>query len=198
MKYKNYKNKMPNVKARLHIIALLVIILTVSIYFFVIKKDNSTIDSESTTTSDAQSAQADFNINDHGNDDGGRQAGNSLREDKGSAGATDNSGNIDQSVDTSNPISSSTGEISLYSPKQNSMISNQITVAGTSTLDSVMYRISDNVSGLITTGSLKIVDGRFSGIINIDTNGDIGQLDIYSTRSDGNEFSNISVSLSFN
>lgn len=185
-------------KSRYLILGLIIAICSIAAYYFMFSKSNSAIDSESQTTSDARSAQSGFNISELGEDDGGRQAGSTLREDKGSAGSSDTSGNIDQSIDTSNPYVSSTGEIALYSPKQNSLVTGgQITVAGTSKLNTVMYRISDNVSGLITTGSFKVVDSRFSGTINIDTNGSMGQLDIFGSHENGNEFSNISVPLNF-
>ncbi len=202
----NLKNIISPTKNKV-VLIVIAIVLTLGLLFVLEKTGiinfyNKTPESSSAkTTSDARSAQADFNINEMGDDkdDGGRRAGNTLREDEGSAGARDTSGDIDQSIDTSNPIESATGEITLYTPKRDSSVkNNQIVVAGASTLDSVMYRISDNVSGLLTMGSLKVVDGHFSGIITINTNGTKGQLDIFGTHADGNEFSNIPISLNFN
>lgn len=187
------------------LITLLILALLITTLFILEKKGVTNFYTKkpqpdnTKTTSEARSAQSDFNIDEMGDnaDDGGRQAGNTIREDEGSAGIKDTSGSIDDSIDTSDPIISSTGEITLYTPKQNSTVGQQVTVAGTSSLDTVMYRVSDDVSGLISSGSLRVVDGKFSGTLRIETNGKNGQLDFYGIKSDGNEYSNIAVTLKF-
>ncbi|MBA3758744.1 hypothetical protein H0X10_03880 [Candidatus Saccharibacteria bacterium] len=158
----------------------------------VYSKNSSTAeDDEAKTTSNAATAQADFT------DGVDREPGNSLGEEEGSGEIADNNGTIDSSTDTSNPVVSSTGEIKLFSPKKDISISSGHTVSGTSTLFSVSYRLIDNVSGIIASGNLNVVNGKFSGKVNFTTNGTEGRLDIFGTRVDGTEFSNIEIPLRF-
>ncbi len=110
---------------------------------------------------------------------------------RGSAEITDNSGA--PSSDASNPITSASGEITLYLPEANSLISSGQEISGKSTLPKVHYRIIDDVSGVIATGQLSVVGGNFSGNIKLSTTATEGRLDIFATRSDGTEYSNIEV-----
>lgn len=146
--------------------------------------------SEEKTTSNTTTAQEDFN------DGEIREPGNTSDENRGSGGITDGNGSIGN-VDTSNPVVSSTGEITLYNPKPNELIGSGHQLAGASSLSKVSYRIIDEVSGVISMGEISVVNGKFSGSISFSTSADRGRLDLYGTRSDGVEFSNIEVPLRF-
>lgn len=138
------------------------------------------------TTSTTPTAQEDFN------DGEAREPGNSLDENDGSGGIIDENGNIGD-VDTSNPITSAGGEITVYSPKTNMTIAPGQKLAGVSTLPKVSYRLIDELSGVIAMGELTVVGGKFSGSISFTSNADQGRLDLYGTRNDGAEFSNVEI-----
>lgn len=162
--------------------------------------DTSQLNDNAKSTSDLPSAQEDFNaadidVNDTAKD---REPGNSIREDQGSAGITDTNGNIPPSVDTSKPTTSQTGEITVYSPQQNQSVSRDIIVAGTAKIKTIMYRVSDDVTGVIETGSLNVINGKFSGTLKITTGAKTGQVSFFGVQSDDNEFSNVTIPLRFN
>lgn len=141
------------------------------------------------TTSEAATAQDNFTEGEE------RQAGNTINESRGSGGVTDSNGNISNEVSTSNPIVSKTKEISIYSPQRDTRVSSGYEIAGISSLKSVSYRLIDDISGLISSGVLKVVDGKFSGRLNFNTESASGRLDIYGQKEDGTEFSNIEIPL---
>lgn len=148
-------------------------------------------DTDATTTSKAPSAQSDFNEGDD------REAGSTIREGGGTASVVDNSGSIADSVDRSNPSVSATGEITIFSPTSNTLVDDQLYIAGTSTLASVSYRVVDSISGVISLGELSVVNGQFSGTLKIETDASEGRLDIFGAQNDGNEFSNLAIPLRF-
>lgn len=170
-----------------------VLLASVAWWFFIRNSnDDSTVvqDTDSETTSTAPTAQSDFT--------GGteREPGNTLSENEGSGGIRDNEGNLSD-VDTSSSISSESGEITLYTPKGNSKVASGEKVAGESKLSVVSYRIIDNVSGVISTGQLKVVNGKFSGTLEFTTTATEGRLDLFGTKPDGAEYSIIEVPVRF-
>lgn len=148
-------------------------------------------DNDAETTSKEPSAQPDFKEGDD------RQAGSTIREDEGSATVVDNSGSIDETINKSKPTTSETGEITVYEPVINALVKDQIRIAGTSTLPTVIYRIVDSVSGVVSIGELSVVNGQFSGSLKIDTGAEEGRLDVFARKADGNEFSNVAIPLRF-
>lgn len=150
------------------------------------------------STSQEPAAQEDFNTTEVDPHDTAknREPGNSIREDQGSAGIIDTGGTTEPIASTK-PSSSSTGEIIVFSPQPNQTVKGEITVTGESSLKSVMYRISDDVSGVLTTGPLNVVGGKFSGKLKISTGAKTGQVSFFGTKSDGNEFSNVTIPLKF-
>lgn len=152
---------------------------------------NTNEDSKAKTTSTTKSAQADFE------NGGDRQPGNTLNENKGESVIKDDKGNIPNDINTSQPISSKTGEITIYTPAQNSLINSGQTIAGTSSLQKVSYRVLDNISGMISTGDLSVVNGKFSGQITYTTNATSGRIDVFASRADGSEYSAIEIPVRF-
>lgn len=161
--------------------------------------DTSQLTSDAKSTSDLPSAQPGFHASDidAGDTAKDREPGNSIREDQGSAGITDTNGTISGSIDTSKPITSESGEITVYSPQNNQSVTGEMPVAGAAKLKTVMYRVSDDVSGVIETGSLNVVNGKFSGSLRITTGAKSGQVSFFGTQDDGNEFSNVTIPLNF-
>lgn len=180
--------------------ALLLIAGAIFAYKNFNKESAPVVEDSAKTTSEEPAAQDDFNVSEVDPDDKAkdRDPGNSIREDEGSAGVNDTRGTIPNNVSTSSPIVSQTGEISVYSPLSNQAVASEVTVAGASTLSTVMYRISDDVTGVLNTGSLDVVSGKFSGKLKISTGAKTGQVSFFGVKSDGNEFSNVTIPLKFN
>lgn len=157
---------------------------------------HKTVDPENNTTSTAKttstapSAQHDFS-----DGDPNKKPGNTLNENRGSAIIEETNGaNVEN---TSNPITSDSGEITAYSPGKNSVVKSGAVLSGTSTLPKVEYRIIDSISGVIATGSLAVKDGKFSGKISFDTNATEGRIDLFATKPDFTEYSYIEIPIKF-
>lgn len=181
------------------ILVFIILILVALIFVFLEKaritnlysKDALDTSETEQTTSTTKTAQSDFTSG------GERQPGNTQSENKGSGGIIDTNGTMPSSVDTSSPTISKSGEITLYSPKQNSLLTSDLEVSGISTLNEVSYRLIDDVSGVINMGKLNVVDGKFGGKLTFQTNAKEGRLDFYGSRSDGAEFGNIEIAVRF-
>lgn len=196
---KNKRSLKISSKAILYSFVVLVIVSTL---LFALEKakitsiftpSEPTYKDDSRTTSSSPSAQADFNGGDSAREN--KDPGNTLREDAGSAVITDNNGAVSTNSDKS--IVSQSGEITTYLPHAGSMLPNGQEVSGKSSLQNVYYRLIDSVSGVIATGQLKVVNGNFSGTLSFNTQASEGRLDIFGTRSDASEFSNIEIPVRF-
>ncbi len=148
-------------------------------------------DKEAKTTSKAPSAQENYK------EGGERQPGNTLNENRGSSIIKDTNGNIPNSVNQNQSISSATGEITVYTPSSGSLIKSGQVIAGSSALQRVTYRVLDDISGMISIGELRVINGRFSGEIDFDTSAKNGRIDIFATRSDGSEYSSVEIPIIF-
>ena len=146
-------------------------------------------DQTAKTTSTVPSAQSNFSGN-----DSEKEPGNSLNENRGSALIEETGGTV---AKNNNPITSSTGEITIYSPSKNSTVKAGTMLSGTSTLPTVTYRIIDSISGEIATGTLTVKDGKFSGKISFDTTATDGRIDIFATRADFSEYSTVEIPIKF-
>lgn len=149
--------------------------------------------SKAQTTSKAPTAQSNYS---GGNS--GRQAGNTLNENRGSGVVTDNEGVISSPPSQSTWTVSPTGQITVYSPAKNAVLTSGSIISGSSTLPIVSFRLIDNISGQISTGKISVVNGKFSGTASFNTNATMGELDIFGTKADATEFSNISIPVRFN
>lgn len=161
--------------------------------FFVYKNNNDVQDStqpEEKTTSTAPSAQEDFT-------NGGDRPVAATPEDKGTATVSDTQGQQGTIPDKSQWSTSTTGEITVYTPAKDKLLVNGDIVSGESTLSSVYYRVIDNVSGMISQGQLSVVNGKFSGTVSFTTTAASGRLDIYGALDSGKEFSNVEIPVRF-
>jgi hypothetical protein len=147
---------------------------------------------EAKTTSTAPSAQEGFNQK-----GSTKEPGNTISENGGSASINDNQGEIDNTIDKSNPTISSSGETTVYSPQQNTLISPGATITGSSKLSTVFYRIVDDFSGVISSGRLSVVGGEFSGTLEFDTSATEGRIDLFGAKTDGTEYSNVQIQIRY-
>jgi len=177
------------------LIAVLTILELTNTTNFISLSSQDSSNQEARTTSDLPSAQSDFTVSSDNEESATKDPGNTLREDTGTAVVTDNNGEI-QSKDN-NPISSSDGGITIYTPLKSSLLKSGQEIAGTTSIPRVNYRVIDDRTGVIATGSLKVVEGKFSGSLNFSTAATEGRIDIFATRADGTEYSNLEIPVRF-
>ena len=94
-------------------------------------------------------------------------------------------------------VTSVSGNITLQQPVAGSTVYSGLKVIGTAKVKSVDYRLSDNSIGVLTTGTLNVVNGKFSGILYFTPKSNAGQLDIFNTNSRGIEINEIDIGVEF-
>lgn len=96
------------------------------------------------------------------------------------------------------PITSASGNISVYLPRANQLLKPGDTISGTTAnADRIWYRLIDDQVGNLVEGSLSVVDGRFSGVFDFNTSGNAGRLDVFTVTEDGTEADNIEIDIRF-
>lgn len=184
---------------KIYYITAILVVVSISVFAFASfkhlnrnKMNNPTTgnNQDAKTTSTAPTAQEDFS---EGNDRPALEPD----ADKGDATVSDNQGSVSNIPERTEWSVSSTGEITLYSPSDNQLLEKGSVISGESSLPTVSFRIIDNVSGVISTGELAVVNGKFSGEVTFSTRASEGRLDIFGTKSDGSEFSNIELGIRF-
>lgn len=162
-------------------------------YWFINKEadlpETTIEDQEAQTTSDEPSAQADFS--------GGDERTPVSNERSTSAVVNNTNGQIDSTPPKSQWTVSSSGQITLYEPAKDKQLASGNIIAGKSQLGEVNFRLIDNVSGVIATGSLPVKNGKFSGTFSFETTATEGRLDVFGIRNDGTEFSTIELPIRF-
>jgi len=94
-------------------------------------------------------------------------------------------------------ISSASGMITLFTPKENQKLSDGVSVEGKSSVDAVQYRLKDSLHGVISQGRLTVKNGVFSGTLKIHTNATEGTFEVYSSDAQGREVNNIKVEVRY-
>lgn len=144
--------------------------------------------SDAKTTSSAPTAQEDFTGGDE----------RLIPENKKNEGTVqDTGGTASNNVDDSLWTNSADNMITVYSPAKNALVTNGSVLSGESKLPKVYFRLIDDVSGVISRGSLNVVNGKFSGTFDFSTTGTNGRLDIFNSASDGVESSNVEIPVRF-
>lgn len=114
---------------------------------------------------------------------------------------TDGTGVVDSNGSSAEPtssgVSSSSGNITLHSPSQGETLSSNLTVRGSAKVNSVHYRIKDNVNGVIGQGELTVVNGTFGGELRIHTEASSGTFEIYSLDQQGREINHVEVNVKY-
>ncbi|NBX98005.1 hypothetical protein EBQ81_04035 [bacterium] len=153
-------------------------------------KNTKTSETTAKTTSTVPSAQENFTSNSD-------RAAAPTPTDKGSGGIADTQGQDATPSDNSDWTVSESGEITVYKPQKNSLLTKGAVLSGESRLSVVNYRLIDDISGMISQGQLGVVNGKFSGTISFNTNATGGRLDVYGATDSGNEFSNVEIPIRF-
>lgn len=151
-------------------------------------KNTSSKAEEAKTTSDAATAQEDF----QGGDD---RKPNTTSHEEGTV--KDTQGNVGAIPPSTQWSTSQSGLITIYTPAKNTVVATGLIVSGKASVPKVSFRLIDNVSGVISRGELSVINGAYSGVFNFTTTATAGRLDIFSTAADGVESNNITVSIRF-
>ncbi len=80
---------------------------------------------------------------------------------------------------TSEWTTSSSGIITLQVPSNNSHFASGSIISGLAKVNMIQYILKDNSIGLISRGTLNVVNGKFSGAINFSSNSSSAKLVVY-------------------
>lgn len=143
------------------------------------------------TTSTAPSAQDDF--------PGGNKPVPPTTPEPSASGTDQNGSTDSQTPDQSTWSTSKDGtSIVVYGPAQNSLFTSGSSVFGSATSDTVSYRLSDNVSGLLTSGTANVVDGKFSIKLSFTSSASAGNIEIFNQQNlYGPESNNVLIPVKF-
>ncbi len=90
------------------------------------------------------------------------------------------------------------GNITLEQPTAGTTITNGTEIVGsTKAATTVNYRLSDNSTGVLTLGTLNVVNGKFSGILYFTPKSNKGQLDVFTSNDRGVELDEIQIGINF-
>ncbi len=94
---------------------------------------------------------------------------------------------------------SSSGEVTVKLPTANETMQSGATVTGvaSSGITQVQYRLTDNVVGVISEGTINVVNGTFTAEVNFQTSGTTGRLDVFTTDSTGKELNEVQIPVNF-
>ncbi len=112
--------------------------------------------------------------------------------------ATDTNGQQSGSSTPSNQwIQSQSGVITLKQPVEGSTLKSGSEIFGSAKAPEVQFRLTDNQTGVIARGTLKVVGGNFSGTLNYTATGKNGRLDVFTVAADDREINEVQANVSF-
>lgn len=114
-----------------------------------------------------------------------------------SGGAIDNKGSCTPTARSSQWVTSQSRLITVKSPVANTTLKDGDQVIGSAGVNLVDYRLIDNTVGVLAQGTLSVVNGNFCGTLHFQPKGTGGRLDIYSTNTQGVEYNEIQINVSF-
>lgn len=165
-----------------------IVMLEATGHINLIKDKQPVTDKTTKTTSSEPSAQSDFRASETRKPEEPPTTSSQVMVDD--TGATNVSS-------TNASITSKDGAITVYSPVSNSVFTSGSTLAGRTSASAVSYRLADNVSGVTATGTLKVVNGVFSGKFSFSTKATEGRLDVFQIGPGGVEQSIIEIPIRF-
>jgi hypothetical protein len=112
-------------------------------------------------------------------------------------GGTDTNGQSQASTSPDQWITAKSGLITVQQPTVNAIVRNGDILSGTAKVGTINFRLIDNSVGVISTGSLNVVNGKFSGKLGFTPHSTTGRLDVFSTEPDGTEINEIQIAVRF-
>lgn len=170
------------------VIILLLIFILDSKNIINIRPDKTLVPINAKTTSTAATAQDNFT-------NGGDRS--PVNNSKSEGTLQDNKGVIYTLPPESQWIKSKDSAIVVFYPTINSTLKSGTQISGKTAYKEVSFRLIDDLQGVIAQGNIKVVEGKFAGILNFSTQGKNGRLDIFSMNYDGTEKSNVEIILRY-
>jgi len=97
-----------------------------------------------------------------------------------SGGVVDNNGTHNNTIPPNSEwTTSSSGNITLQAPSNNSHFASGSIISGLAKINMIQYMLKDDSIGLISRGTLNVVNGKFSGAINFTSNSSSAKLVVY-------------------
>jgi hypothetical protein len=111
----------------------------------------------------------------------------------------DKNGQVPSNVPTNSKewSTSASGLITVKLPVANSTFQSGGTVTGTASVTPVYYTLIDNQVGVVSQGTMNVVNGNFTAAINFKPYATTGRLDVYSTDSTGKEYNEVEIPVNF-
>jgi hypothetical protein len=98
----------------------------------------------------------------------------------GQGGVVDNNGQTTGTIPPPSEWTSSTsGDITLQQPTNNSTVKSGNTISGLANTSTVSFILKDTSVGVIGQGSLNVVNGKFSGTLQFTPHANTGSLEVY-------------------
>ena len=113
------------------------------------------------------------------------------------SGGTDTNGTVSSSTDPSKWIVSDSGNITVKQPLANAQLQSGAALSGSAKVSMINFRLIDSSVGVISEGTLNVVNGNFSGTLSFTPHSSSGRLDVFSTDSQGVELNEVQISVSF-
>lgn len=189
---KSYKKYVPLIIACILVVVTMVFILEKTHTTNLIKAPTEAErpSSNAKTTSKQPSAQSDFSD--------GQPRKEATQSNMNEGTVSDNNGRIDSLPPEDQWTKSADGKsIVVYSPSANQTLKSGQQLTGASSSAVVNFRLIDNIQGVIASGSINVVDGKFAGTFDFSTTAEQGQVDIFTTASNGSESNTISIPVRF-
>ena len=169
-KKKSYKNRRKLLK--ILVVIVIIILIVAGVIYYRSKHDKNNLNA--VTKKSGYSATVSKSVKSSGT----QSPGGSL----GQGGATDQNGQTSSTTTTNSSqwTTASSGQLTVEQPAQNALVKNGDTLSGTAKFNTVQFRIIDNSVGVVAQGSLNVVGGNFSGVLNFRAQSTSGRLDVFS------------------
>ena len=188
MQHKNSKK----IKVTLVVICLFISLLLVYVLerknIINLRPNKLQVQSTAKTTSTADTAQENFTDGDNRVPTSTLKQEGTMEDSNGAVSTTPPENQWKTSVDKA---------ITVFSPSTDASFKTGSQVSGKSVYPVVSFRLIDDVQGVLSQGNIKVVNGKYAGVLNFSTQGKLGRLDIFSTSSDGTEKSNVEIQIRF-
>lgn len=112
-------------------------------------------------------------------------------------GATDTNGSASAQTSPGQWTVAASGALTVKQPLPNAALQSGDTLSGSAKVSTVSFRLIDNQVGVISQGTLNVVNGNFSGNLNFTSHSSTGRLDVFSTDDQGVEINEVQISVSF-
>jgi len=111
----------------------------------------------------------------------------------------DNKGKVTTPPTTNSRLwtASQSGVITVKQPTAQTTFKSGDTVSGSASVPQVQYRLIDDQTGILTEGSLSVVNGNFSGTLQFQPVATTGRLDVFTVNAAGVESNEVEISVNF-